>query len=496
MNHTKITLFISLLIFTYAQVIGQNDNLKTKKKKFYTTNKMVITGEVGFLSVPENRSNSKSRKIKVKYIKLNSISKAPKEPIIYIEGGGNTSTWQAETPEYLDDWLPILRVSDLIFIDQRGTSDRDLVYISEGEYPQDFLVSSETASKYYQNLSRNALQKFEKKNIDVLGYNIVENAKDINELTKRLGIKAYSIFGFSYGTHIGMALMNLYKENIVNAVLVSSDGLNQSFNYPLYLDDQFKKISKLMSQDETLNKTIPNLNELLKKVMTKLEKEPILVSVKHPLTQKTIQVKIGSFGLALILRLDIDDTNDIPIIPRLLHSIDKKDYSILEWFVQKRIVYTLAIPGNGINQNVASWASPKRWEKIETQAKESLFGNVVNFPFYEVKDIWPKLDLEISTSNSITSNIRTLFVTGDLDCRTPVKQVNETIKTFSNATHLVVKNAGHEQALWNATIFDKAIPQFLLGNNVSNIKASNKEIRFIPLNEANDRHPSINKTDK
>lgn len=496
MSHTKITLLISLLVLTYTQAIGQNDNLKTKNKKFYTTDKTLVQGEIGYLTVPENYSDSESRKIKIKYIKLKSLSRTPKEPIIYLEGGGSTCTWQAETPEYLDDWLPILEVSDLIFIDQRGTTDRKLTYIEKDEYPIDFLVSEEVATKYYQNMSQKALKEFKNKGVDVLGYDITAHAKDINELTKTLEINKYSIFGFSYGTHIGMALMELYKESVVNAILVSSDGINQSFNYPLYLDEQFDKISKLMSQDNTLNKTIPDLNELLKKVMTKLEEEPVIVNIKHPLTKKSIQAKIGPFGLALILRLDIDDSNDIPIIPRLLYSIDQNNYSILEWFVQKRIAFVLALPGNGINQNVASWASPERWGKIKKQAEESIFGNVVNFPFHQAKDLWPRQELDINTLEPIESSIRTLFVTGDLDCRTPVQQVNETRKSFSNSTHLVVKNAGHEQALWNITIFDKAIPQFLLGNDVSNIKAINKDIKFIPLNGANDKHPSINLVNK
>jgi len=46
--------------------------------------------------------------------------------------------------------------------------------------------------------------------------------------------------------------------------------------------------------------------------------------------------------------------------------------------------------------------------------------------------------------------------------------------------------------MWNVKIFDQAIPQFLLGNDVSHIKASNKDIKFIPLNGVSDLHPSIN----
>ncbi len=83
MSFKKITLLIGLLILSYTQVISQNGNLKSKSKKFRTTNKTSIQGEVGYLTVLENRSNPKSREIKIKYIRLKSLSKTPKEPIVF-----------------------------------------------------------------------------------------------------------------------------------------------------------------------------------------------------------------------------------------------------------------------------------------------------------------------------------------------------------------------------------------------------------------------------
>lgn len=490
MSISKITVLFGLLICSHSHVIGQIDNLKLKQKRFSTSDKTIVEGEVGYLTVPENRAKADSRQIKVKFIRLKSLSATPKEPLIYLEGGGSACTWQAENPKYLTDWLPILQVSDLIFVDQRGTTDKKLIHIRKGEHPQDFLVSAQMASENYQNLSKEALQSFQKKGIDVQGYDVVAHAKDIDELTNSLGIENYSIFGFSYGTHIGMTLMKLREENILNAVLVAPDGVNQSFNYPSDLDDHFQKIARLVDQDTTINEIIPDLTILLNKVMAKLENEPVSLSVKHPLTKKAMKVKIGPFGLALILRLDIDDASDIPVLPRLLYSIDQGDNSMLRWFVQKRIPFILALPGNGINQAIASWAPAERWKRIESEAKNSVFGNVVNFPFYEASKVWPRETLEIDTSLPLKSNVRTLFVSGDLDCRTSVRQTDGISEGFSNFTHLVVKNAGHEQAMWNITIFDEAIPNFLKGEDVSDIRAAYKEIKFIPLSGPSDKHPS------
>ncbi|MEO9870030.1 alpha/beta hydrolase [Ekhidna sp.] len=488
---TKTIFFIGVLIVSLSNAFGQG-KLNLKQKKFKTTGESIISGDVGYLTVPENRLNPESRKIKIKFIRLKSLSKNPKEPILYLEGGGGASTSEAENPKFLDDWLSILEVADLILIDRRGTEDRKLIHIQKDGYPENFLVSEDAANKYYQKFTKEALSSFEKKGIDVQGYNIVEHAKDVHELTTALGIDRYSIFGFSFGTSIGMTMMKLYKEKIVNAVLVSADGPGQSFNYPSYLDHHFQKIAQMANQDEAINEEVPDLSKLLIRVMDKLTNEPAVVNVKHPLNKKSIQVKVGSYGLGMILRLDIDDVSDIPVIPRLLHSIDQGDHSILQWFVQKRIRYAIGLPGHGINQGIVSGASPERWARIQHEAKESLFGNVVNFPFSSAVPAWPETDLSFDTSEPLQSDVRTLFITGDLDCRTPVEQVDELTKGFSNSTHLVVKNAGHEQAKWAGAIWNGAIPQFFKGEDVSGIKAAyTKEIKFISVTGPAKGHPSL-----
>lgn len=487
----KYFFIIGTFIVSITNVIAQSENLTIKSKKYKTSDKSVIEGEVGYLTVPENRSNPDSRDIKLKFIRLKSLASSPQEPIIYLEGGGGSCTWQAESPEDLTDWLPILEVADLIFVDRRGTNDRKLIHIQKGEFPEDFFVSEKAATSYYQSFVKEGLQAFEVKGIDVKGYNLEEHAADINALANALNIDSYSIFGFSFGTSVGITLLKLYPDNISNAVFVSADGPGQSFNYPSHLDKHFQKIADLSNQSEIINSDIPDLNQLLNEVMDKLEKDPAIVTVKHPLNKKSMDVKIGSFGLALILRLDIDDYYDIPVIPRLLYTINQGDYSSLQWFVQKRITLALGLPGNGLNQGIASGMSSERESRILQEAAESPFGNSVNFPFGAAIDAWPDVNLTFDTSVPIISDVRTLFVTGDLDCRSPVEQVNELQDGFSNATHLVIRNAGHEKALWNVPVFDEAIPNFLQGVDVSERKITLKRKEFIPVKGNADGHPSL-----
>ena len=487
----KFLTFIGLLVAGMTSGFAQGEILSIKKKKYEALDGLEIQGEAGFMTVPENRSNPDSRSIKIKFIRLKSLSETPKDPVIYLEGGGSACTWQAESPQDLNYWLPILNVADLIFVDQRGTADRKLIHIQKGDFPEDFFVSEDAATNYYQTFAKEALAVFSKKGIDVLGYTIAEHATDIHELAEALKIDRYSIFGFSFGTSIGMSLMKMYPKKITNAVLVSADGPGQSFNLPSYLDSCFERINGLSNDSEVINDKIPDLDNLLDRVMEKLKQNPALVTVKHPLSKKDLDVKVGPFGLSLILRLDIDDRNDIPVIPRLLYTIDQGDYSILRWFLQKRVRFALGLPGNGINQGIASGASAERMKQIQNEAAESRFGNVVNFPFGAAVDVWPNTSLPFDSSKPLNSSIRTLFVTGDLDCRTPVDQISQLQQEFTNATHIVVKNAGHEGALWNVPVFDRIIPGFLKGEELNETQVTLKEKPFIPVTGPSEGHPSI-----
>ncbi len=71
----------------------------------------------------------------------------------------------------------------------------------------------------------------------------------------------------------------------------------------------------------------------------------------------------------------------------------------------------------------------------------------------------------------------------DLDCRTPVEQVKEIMKGFSNAEH--------EQGMWEKETFDEIIPMFLLCKKVENTKTYYSDLKFILLTEKTKGHPSI-----
>lgn len=453
-----------------------------------------VRATFGRLTVPEVRSDPGSSKIDLAFVRLHSKASEPCPPVVYLAGGpGGSSTWQAEDPDFLSNWLGILEVADVILLDQRGTgrSEPSMRYRWEGELPLRAFADENASREHVLEMSRRARAALLERGIDPRGYTTVESADDVDALREALGEERISLFGFSYGTHLGLAVIRRHGERVASAVLAGNEGPDHTRKLPLNMDVAFQRLSRLVAADPRIGGRIPDLVALYDRVIAKLAAEPMVISIPGP-GGESIELPIGPWGLNRILRWDIGDASDLPVFPRLLHSIDRGDPSVLSWFVRKRAGSAIGINGMSVLVDGASGATASRWQAIEEQNERSRFGRAVNFPFPDVNEVWQPLDLGDSFRGPLVSDVRTLFLSGTLDWNSPPQQAEEIRWGFSDSTHLVVDNAGHEQVLPHPEV-QKAIVSFLRGEEVSDVRASWPPLRFVPLEGTDPEvtHPSV-----
>lgn len=495
-------LFLTLLMTTFLHAQHKTGHLEMETTTFESASGQTVQAQQGQLWVPENRDNPASAAIAISFVHLKSTNPQPLAPIIYLEGGpGSSCTWQAGNPDYLDYWLSFLAVSDVVLLDQRGTGQgsQRVLHIWQNEIPDDVFVSSQTVKSHMKNMAKEALPALESRGVDLNGYTTKQNAQDIDDLRQKLGFEKWNLFGFSYGTHLGQAYLRYFEDKVANAILVGVEGPNHNYKLPLSMDQQFKKIALMAQQDPAIQKEIPDLVALYQEVIQQLEEEPIDLLLQSPLTKQAMKMKIGPFGLRLIMRLDIGDASDLPVFPRLLYSIQQKDYSILKWFVQKRISLVFGIQGMSSTMDLASGASPDRKARIAREEQESLFPGVVNISLDindELLGFWPNPDLGATFRAPMSTSVRTLFMSGTLDFNTPPYQAEEIRWGFSNSQHLIVKHAGHEQILSHPEAIDRIV-DFLKGKEVDGTNLSHPELKFIPLKGSKSEvwHPALGKRD-
>ncbi len=487
---TLLLLISGLFGRTEAMLLQSNDSqrrlgeLKFEPYKFQFDGQ-TIDAELGRLTVKENRRSEKSNLIELVFVRLKSTSAQPGFPVVYLDGGpGSSAINIARVPEYARAFLKLREVGDVILLDQRGVGrSRSLARLSVEALPADAFASQEVAFRALRDRTKSAADYFRSQGVDIQAYNTVESADDVEDLRKALGAAKINLMGFSYGTHLGLAVIRQHGASLNRVALIGTEGQNHTRKLPGSADKSFERLAKLAAQDSTVGSKLPDLVGTLKNILAKLEKEPITLTINDQKTRKPIEVKVGKFGLQLILMRDLGDTNDLPFFPAMIYTIDKGDYSMLKRLVERRFnEYGAGVSLMTFMMDAASGATRQRDEQIAREAKTALLGNVMNFPFPEIGEVLGKPDLGDQFRSPIKTSVPTLFISGSLDNNTPPFQADEVRRTFKRSTHLIVENAGHESMLTEESV-QQVLVDYLLGRDVSKAKLALPPLRFRPIPE-------------
>jgi pimeloyl-ACP methyl ester carboxylesterase len=441
-----------------------------------------VEAELGRLVVKENRSKPDSNLIELAFVRLKTTAPNPGAPTVYLDGGpGSSPIVLARYSEYMRAFMKLREVGDVILLDQRGVglSRPNLTRLSAQPMPLDFFAKEANALSIMKERTREAADYFRKQGIDLLAYNTVESANDIDDLRKALGVAKVNLVGFSYGTHLGLAAIRYHGDHLNRVALMGTEGPNHTQKLPGTTQKSIETLSKLVAQDPTVGAKVPDMVGLLKRILDRFEKQPATVRITDQRKNRPVDVTVGKFGLQLILIIDLGDTSDLPIFPALLYTIDKGDYSILAQFVEKRYNQLSAgVPVMRLVMDSAPGATRDRIAQIKREAKNTLLGNVMNF--LDVADVFGNPDLGDEFRSAIHTNVPTLFFSGTLDNSCPPFQADEVRKYFKNSVHIVVENAGHEDLVTNPQV-QQAVVDYFSGRDVSNRRISLPPLRFLPI---------------
>jgi len=447
----------------------------------YSIEGQSIKGELGHLTVKENRSNPKANLIELAFVRLKSTAPRPGPPIIYLEGGpGASAIGSARFPDYMRAFTKLREIGDVILLDQRGVgySRPNLTRLSP-PLPLDFFVDQSKALDIIKERSREAARYFVEQGVELRAYNTVESADDVDELCRALGAARVNLVGFSYGTHLGLAVIRRHPEHVYRAALIGTEGPNHTEKLPSTSQRQIERISKLVTADPLVGTKVPDMTGLLKRVLERLERQPATVRITDRRSNQAVDVKVGKFGLQLILMIDLGDTSDLPTFPALLYTLDKGNYSILARYVEKRYnQFGAGIPVMMEVMDASSGATRERRAQIRREAKDALLDNVMNF--LDIGEVFGDPDLGDAYRSPIRTSVPTLFISGSLDNNTPPEQADEVRRHFKNGPHIIVENAGHEDMLINHQV-QQTIVDYFAGRDIRQVKISLPPLRFLPI---------------
>ena len=453
---------------------------------FENSKKEKVDAELGVLLVPENRRDPQSNLIELAFVRFKSTTKNPGAPIVYLAGGPGGSGTGTATGSRFPLFMAMREIGDVIAFDQRGTgmSKPNLTCYERWDLPLDAPPSREQLARvgrerssdcafYWRNIQR----------VDLSGYNTNESADDLEDLRKALGAKQISLWGISYGTHLGLTTIRRHPQSINRAILAGIEGPDHTFKLPSNIQKHLADLDRTIKADPTLNKEIPDFLGLMKTVLERLEREPVAVELTDPQTKQKVKVTVNKFVLQFLTANNIGTTVTASF-PAMYYAASKGDYSEIAaaW---------LNLTHDGIGSamsfmmDCASGATAARRERIAREARETLLEDLTDVVIPGACGEWGNPDLGDDFRSPVKSSVPTLFISGTLDARTPISNAEEYRAGFTNSKHLIIEGAVHSDPLFLSSPKIKDVMlEFMRGTPISTERIELSPFKFMPLKTA------------
>lgn len=405
-----------------------------------------IPAELGKLWVRENRNGPSTRLIQLAFVRLKSTAERPASPIVFLAGGpGAPGIGMGRVPVYFRLFQQLRTAADVILLDQRGLGmSSPALDCAATPVPAGVFASSANWLRVMTRKSRACAEQWRAKGVDVAAYTNDASADDLNDLRQALGAERISLIGHSYGTLLAQAAVRRHGRHLDRVVFAATEGPDNLVALPGVWDALIRKLSQFASEDSSINALVPDLDALLRRVLEKLDRQPLTLAITDAQTKATVDITVGAIGLQWLLRHGMTDARNYARLPALLHTIDRGDYSLLTSLIAPlhRDMQGRSPMANAVDCSIG-W-SAARLAAATRETPGALFSNVNLQRTAEIcKAVGVKVN-DPSSQRRLSSAIPALFVSGTLDANTPPFQAEEVRWGFHDSAHLIVENGGHE----------------------------------------------------
>ena len=412
-----------------------------------------VEAELGRIRVPENRKKPDDRSIDLAFVRLKSTSANPGPPLVFLEGGPGGSGINAARSPALSIFQALREIGDVILLDQRGTGITGPALTCGGawNFPLDQPEGSPEQKRIATGKIRACAEQFRSKGIDISAYNPQESADDVDALRRALGVEKINLWGISYGTHLGLAVIRRHGDHVHRAVLTGVNGPNEEYMVlPSAVEAQISKVAALIRANAAMSQIVPDFPGTLRSLLAKLSAGPVVVELEDPQTKSPVRVTIGKGDLEFYTSSSITFTWGIMNLASLYGPLSKGDWTPLARRALDR--RRDQIPSlMGAVTACSSGTSKQRRRQIERDSKTTQLGDAINSLLPEICAGLGNPDLGDGFRRPIRSNVPVLLVSGTADGRTPVSNAEAVLKGFPNGVHVIVEGASHGYDLFYFT---------------------------------------------
>jgi pimeloyl-ACP methyl ester carboxylesterase len=437
---------------------------KFEPYQFKANNGTVVDAELGEFRVPQNRTHPDSRMLTLRFTRFKSTSPNPGHPIVYLAGGPGGAGTGAAMGTRFPLFMALREFGDVIAYDARGVHKSE----PDAQCTEQFLIDPAApldrakAGAVFADAMRRCADRLRKVGTDPGSLNTRESAADLNDLRIALGAKKLILWGISYGAHLGVTTMRYHPDAVDRVILAGIEGPDDTYKLPSDQQTLMEEIARRVAHEGKNPDLLASITKLLKE----LEARPKSAEVTDPKTGAKHTFVIGKLDLQRLLADMLFAPADFAGMPDLVANMQKGDWSQLAMHAAGDRIPPLPSMMS-VAMDCASGISAERKQRIAAEAKLTLLGDAINFPFPEICEGLGIPDLGDAFRAPLVSNTPALLISGTLDGRTRPRQAEELRRTMPNAVTIVIEGAGHSDPLFLSSpkIFE-TMKMFLRGQPI------------------------------
>jgi len=466
-------------------------NLRLTRQPFRDT-----VADGGLLQVPLQHGAPDGRSIELGFVRLEGRATPAGAPVVFLTGGPGLSGIRAGQGRLYPLFDSLRDRSDVILLDQRAypPSDPPTDKPIGHPFPTDRAVTREEYLRSIAHTVRGEAAKLVAKGISLEALNTNESADDVAALvralygnragTERSSQPRVALLGWSYGSHLAMAVIKRHEALVASVVLAAPEGPDHTYKRPIRIQEHLERIAERVRARAAPGESPFDLVATLARVLERLEREPVRVTMRRDelegVADAPYEVVIGRFDLEWIISEGLADPRVLRRLPVWLSRMERGDFSMIgtERLLRgsfEALRFELPHTVHRYCMDCASGATAKRRAQIDREVSETLLGRTIDFPLPEICDALGCPDLGDEFRAPPRSRVPVLFITGTLDCRTPAENVADLAPGFSNHRHVVVEDAGHGDLLLQSRV-QGAITRFFEDGNVESERVNADEV--------------------
>ncbi|MFC9790446.1 alpha/beta hydrolase [Rhodococcus sp. NPDC127528] len=412
----------------------------------------------GYLTVPENRAHPQGRTITIAVARAKAASPNPQpDPLVYLTGGPG-GTGLAVAPTLVEHGIN--RDRDVVFVDQRGTLHAD-PFLSCREI-DDFAVAA-TGQSVQASSTRDAdlaavgscRVRLAGTGADLSAYDTTQNAADVADLRRALGIDRWDVYGVSAGSSLALQLLRDHPEGIRSVVLdslVPPQTVLMNQFWPSAAEG-YRALFDACAAQSACATAYPRLAEEFTATVNRLARQPMSVDLPAGQGQPSHHVVIDGYTLAnLVVALSLSP-GTYADLPATIHAIAGGDGTaaatvLLGSLTPPGLVGYGLTYGSFCREN-AAFTDTATVLAAAKRALPDFPDEVLSLPpqvprIFDECSIWDVGTAPASVHDPTHSDVPALLMAGTFDAVTPPSQADEAARTLTKSAVVRFPGLGHD----------------------------------------------------